>query len=719
MNPTNNKPLETELVSASFDRAYKTVMSMGKRIEQRQDAADAAIAALASDTGELTNLTTEDKTDLVSAINEVDSHADENAEAISAEVSRAEGVEGDLSTLVTTEKSSLVGAINEVQNELERAEDALATKVDKTTKVNGHALDEDVILDKDDIGLGNVANVGSSATPVEDGEDNFTTGGAYTELAKKADDNAVVKLTGDQTVAGKKTFSTLPCLPGLTTGTQVQTTALVGFDEHGNLIPALGGGGGSELPASADYVKTNAQGEPQKGTADTEPTENSTALIQSGAVYTALGTKVNLTDIAEAFDSTALTKEGSYVSYNGKLYRCISEHTGAWDANDFDEVILTDELVTLQEFAAQKQDKSVTAPEFDASESYAVGDYVIYQDNLYICSVAHTGAWDVGDFVPTTISEKLKELAPLLKMYDLVVYDQATFDAMAANQDNLQGKTVALLSGTYTLSIDGTRYTDNTAGTSRTFRAIQGVNFVGFGKPIINITNVSLSIPDGFTGASVYALAGSYSGVVINYTVDFSGTVTTFRALSLTSGYVIKDCEVNMTAAGLSLGALSLTVAVIAGTAGSILNTSASLTYDCRDDLTGASTSLTCYSIGRDSVLEGCISRITPTNRGSFQNNVAAVEYGYSGTSALRYGRIRNCRAGGIGNIIYLAKTASYYGFQGCLNMTGCSVDSKASSDATHDAYDTDTSGSTYCCASHTRQATYVVADTPEGGFNS
>ena len=37
------------------------------------------------------------------------------------------------------------------------------------------------------VGLGNVANTGDSATPVENGTTKFTTGGAYTELAKKVD----------------------------------------------------------------------------------------------------------------------------------------------------------------------------------------------------------------------------------------------------------------------------------------------------------------------------------------------------------------------------------------------------------------------------------------------------------------------------------------------------------------------------------------------------
>ena len=70
--------------------------------------------------------------------------------------------------------------------------DSLDTKVDKTTKVNGHALSSDVTVTKSDVGLGNVVNTGDSDTPVANGTTKFTTGGAYTELNKKADKTATV-----------------------------------------------------------------------------------------------------------------------------------------------------------------------------------------------------------------------------------------------------------------------------------------------------------------------------------------------------------------------------------------------------------------------------------------------------------------------------------------------------------------------------------------------
>lgn len=45
---------------------------------------------------------------------------------------------------------------------------------------------------KSDVGLGSVVNTGDSATPVSGGTTKFTTGGAYTELAKKADKTSTV-----------------------------------------------------------------------------------------------------------------------------------------------------------------------------------------------------------------------------------------------------------------------------------------------------------------------------------------------------------------------------------------------------------------------------------------------------------------------------------------------------------------------------------------------
>ena len=73
-----------------------------------------SISQNATSIGDLTTLTTDDKSDLVNAINEVDANTDTNTTNLNNEATRATGVEGDLTTLTTDDKSDLVNAINEV-----------------------------------------------------------------------------------------------------------------------------------------------------------------------------------------------------------------------------------------------------------------------------------------------------------------------------------------------------------------------------------------------------------------------------------------------------------------------------------------------------------------------------------------------------------------------------------------------------------------------------
>ena len=76
--------------------------------------------------------------------------------------------------------------------------DKLAATVDlsgyvpTSRTVNGHALSANVTVTASDVGLGNVVNTGDSDTPTSGGTTKFTTGGAYTELAKKVDKTTTI-----------------------------------------------------------------------------------------------------------------------------------------------------------------------------------------------------------------------------------------------------------------------------------------------------------------------------------------------------------------------------------------------------------------------------------------------------------------------------------------------------------------------------------------------
>lgn len=83
--------------------------------------------------GSLAALTTDTKTSLQAAINEVDAHADANAAAIAAEVTRAQGVEGSLAALTTDAKGSLQAAINEVDAHADANASAISAEVSRAT----------------------------------------------------------------------------------------------------------------------------------------------------------------------------------------------------------------------------------------------------------------------------------------------------------------------------------------------------------------------------------------------------------------------------------------------------------------------------------------------------------------------------------------------------------------------------------------------------------
>lgn len=65
-------------------------------------------------------------------------------------------------------------------------------------------------------------------------------------------------------------------------------------------------------------------------------------------------------------------------------------------------------------------DTEIIADDFDPTESYAVGAYVVYEGTLYKCTTAHTGAWDVSDFDATQVMEEMPTPMPAADMSDIV-----------------------------------------------------------------------------------------------------------------------------------------------------------------------------------------------------------------------------------------------------------------------------------------------------------
>jgi len=115
---------------------------------------------------------------------------------------------GDLTTLSTTEKTSLVGALNE----LKVAIDSSSTISDTTTALTS-TWSSSKISSTISTAISNLVNSAPSALDTLNelaaalGNDaNFATT-VTNQIASKANDSDVVKLTGNQTIAGTKTFS--------------------------------------------------------------------------------------------------------------------------------------------------------------------------------------------------------------------------------------------------------------------------------------------------------------------------------------------------------------------------------------------------------------------------------------------------------------------------------------------------------------------------------
>ena len=115
------------IVGETLQVDFRGVLNVSKAITDK-------IADLYTKIGDMTTLTTDEKTTLVGAINEVDAHADANKAEI-----------GDRSELTTDEKTTLVRAINEVDSHADTAQQAADNAQSSADTANAR-LDDAVLV---------------------------------------------------------------------------------------------------------------------------------------------------------------------------------------------------------------------------------------------------------------------------------------------------------------------------------------------------------------------------------------------------------------------------------------------------------------------------------------------------------------------------------------------------------------------------------------------
>lgn len=144
---------------------------------------------------------------------------------------------------------------------------------------------------------------------------------------------------------------------------------------------------------------------------DSAPTENSNNLVKSGGVYTALQSKAgvsdlddkcDLTNIARVFSTSTTYTVGSWVIYEGQLYKCTTQHSGAWNASHFSDYrvdqLIPDDILSLYgrrssistsgtspgKSSISAGGYSFSAFEFDTEYTVYGNEYALYNGLRYI-----------------------------------------------------------------------------------------------------------------------------------------------------------------------------------------------------------------------------------------------------------------------------------------------------------------------------------------------
>jgi hypothetical protein len=183
------------------------------------------------------------------------------------------------------------------------------------------------------------------------------------DLTGKANDADVVKLTGNQTIAGDKTFT------GQVSAADVVTGFSYGFP-GGNYI---------SVPAKSGNALT-----------DTEISDSTTSI---GA---ALAAKADASSLA------TVATTGDYGDLLNKPTIPAAQVNADWNASSGVAQILN--KPTIPDVSG-KADSAAIAPAFSASSTYAVGDYVTHEGLLYKCTtaVSTAGAWDSSDWTAVAV----------------------------------------------------------------------------------------------------------------------------------------------------------------------------------------------------------------------------------------------------------------------------------------------------------------------------
>lgn len=96
----------------------------------------------------------------------------------------------------------------------------------------------------------------------------------------------------------------------------------------------------------------------------------------------------------------------------------------------------------VNDLNGNKANQITIAPFFSAETSYTAGDIVNYNGLTYRCVNDHEGAWDADDFAPTTISNELDSLKSGLSTVENTLDTKVTFTSVGGTDANYRDVTI-------------------------------------------------------------------------------------------------------------------------------------------------------------------------------------------------------------------------------------------------------------------------------------
>lgn len=343
-----------------------------------------------------------------------------------------------------------------------------------------------------------------------------------------------------------------------------ETPYVLGYDTNGNIFPAIaqGGGGSVILPADADYIYTDVQGLPIKGTVATDLSDTN-ALVKAGLVATlsdqtneqvnTLTNQVNtlsdqLNEITDALSVLNELKPNTTADYFNSAspldYKSITAFTKG-KANRSDKANYTVVADGLLGFTGIKVDNNTL--HFDST----LNNFYLNKDLSYMFNGCSNFDGTGFDTIPegTTNTAYMFAYTALKKPYKLPasvidsnnMYENITFETTPGEAiDGINGAvfTINNTSGTNVINSNVSLYSENTSVNDLSFSAIN--SSIGFSNNANGDGIFGLNFNNGnFYFEDVYVKSfGTINNANVTIKGDFEKSVAA-RNVRLT------NCEIN------------------------------------------------------------------------------------------------------------------------------------------------------------------------------